>query len=318
MNNFKKKKASDNRIENIFRRNNLSLRKRVSLKKYCTFKIGGKAKYFITVRKIEKLIMAVKIAKELKLRFVVIGEGSNILFDSKGFDGLVIRNRCNMIKIRKGGVVEAHSGTTLKKLIKKCVQHSLEGFENIYGIPGTVGGAIWGNAGAYGTSISDFLDKVEILDGNGEIKTLGKRELYFGYRDSIFKRNKGVIILKVKFLLRRGKKEKILSKMIEIKEKRKKRLPPYPCAGSFFKNVLKEDGTKISAGELIEKAGLKGFRIGNAEIWSEHGNFIVNFGNATSSEILSLADKVKKEVKGKYGIELEEEVLFIPEKEVTL
>jgi UDP-N-acetylmuramate dehydrogenase len=310
---LKKRKDLAKRIENIFRERRLNFRKRVSLKRYTSFKIGGKAKYFITVRKIEKLIEAVKIARELKIRFVLIGGGSNILFDSRGFDGLVIRNKCEGIRIRKGGFVEALSGTSLKKLIKKCSAHSLEGLENLYGIPGTVGGAIFGNAGAYGSSISDFLEEVEILDLNGERKVLKKEEIQFGYRDSQFKRN-GSIILKARFRLRKGKRKEIIEKIQEVWRKRREKIPPFPCAGSFFKNILKEDGKKIPAGELIEKAGLKGFRIGDACVWREHANFIINLGRADSSQILSLAEKIKSEVKEKFGFELEEEVIFIPEK----
>ncbi len=309
---MKKKKDSEKRIENIFRERGLSLRKRVSLKRYNSFKVGGKAKYFLTVRKIEKLVEVVRLARELKIRFVLIGGGTNILFDSKGFDGLVIRNKCEGIKIRKGGFVEALSGTSLKKLIKKCALHSLKGFENLYGIPGTVGGAIYGNAGAYGNSISDFIEEVEVLDLNGERKILKRGEIKFGYRDSQFKRN-GDIILRSKFRLKKGKKKEVIAKIQEVWKKRREKIPPFPCAGSFFKNILKEDGTKIPAGELIEKAGLKGFRIGNACVWREHANFIINLGRANSSQILSLAEKIKSEVKEKFGFELEEEVVFIPE-----
>lgn len=309
-----RKKESTERIENIFRAKRLNLRKRVSLKRYTSFKIGGKAKYFITVKKIDKLIEAVKTARELKLRFIVIGGGSNILFDSKGFDGLVIRNKCDRIKIRKGGIVEAESGVSLKKLIKKCAKHYLEGLESLYGIPGTVGGAVFGNAGAYGSTISDFLKEVEILDENGEKRIVKKENLDFGYRDSRFKRENW-IILKVLFVLKRGKKREILSKIKSVWEKRKERIPPYPTAGSFFKNILKADGTKIPAGELIEKAGLKGYRIGNVGIWQKHANFIINLGGAKSCEVLSLAEFVKSKVKENSGIELEEEVIFIPERE---
>lgn len=303
------------KIEKIFRKNKLSLRKNVSLKKYSTFKIGGKTKYFMTVRRIEKFIRAVKIAKELKIRFIVIGSGSNILFDSKGFDGLVIRNKCEWIKVRKGGIVEAQSGASLKKLIKKCAEHSLEGLESLYGIPGTVGGAISGNAGAYGSSISDFLEEVEVLNGKGERKILKREEIYFGYRNSQFKKG-GEIILGAKFNLKKGKKKEIISRIREIWKKRRERIPPYPCAGSFFKNILRDNGSKIPVGELIEKAGLKGFKMGRAGIWDKHANFIINLGGAKSSEILSLAEKVKSEVKEKFGIELEEEVIFIPKKEI--
>lgn len=308
-----KKRGFVERIENTFRKKRLNFRKRVSLKRYTSFKIGGKAKYFITVRKIEKLIEAVKIARELKIPFVIIGAGSNILFDSKGFDGLVIRNKCERIKIRKGGIVEAFSGTSLKKLIKKCAKHSLEGLESLYGIPGTVGGAVFGNAGAYGSTISDFLKEVEILDEKGERITLRKEDLDFGYRNSRFKREKW-IILKVIFVLKKGRRSEILGRIKGIWEKRRELIPPFPSAGSFFKNIIKENGSKIPAGELIEKAGLKGFRMGNAGIWEKHANFIVNLGGAKSSEILTLAEIVKSKVKEISGIELEEEVIFIPEK----
>ncbi len=307
------KREDTKRIESIFRGERLNLRKRVLLKRYTTFKIGGKAKYFITVKKIEKLISAVKIAREMKIRFIVIGGGSNILFDSRGFDGLVIRNKCERVKIRKGGIVEAYSGTSLKKLIKKCAKHSLEGLEPLFGIPGSVGGAIYGNAGAYGKSISDFIEEVEVLNEKGERKVYKREEIKFAYRESGFK-NSDEIILRAKFNLKRGKKREILSRIREIWEKRRERIPPYPCAGSYFKNILKEDGKKIPAGELIERAGLKGFRLGEACIWEGHANFIINLGKADSSQILSLAERVKSTVKEKFGFELEEEVSFIPEK----
>lgn len=309
-----RKISSQKRIENLFRERRLKLRKRVSLKKYTSFKIGGKAKYFITVRKIKKLIEAIELARKLKIRFLVIGGGSNILFDSRGFDGLIIRNKCERVRIRKGGIVEALSGTNFKKLIKKCYEHSLEGLEPLYGIPGTVGGTVYGNAGAYGVSISDFLKEVEILDENGNINVLKKEDIYFGYRDSQFKRGNS-IILRVFFNLKKGKKKVILKRIKEIWGMRRKKIPPYPCAGSYFKNIILENGEKIPAGELIEKAGLKGLKMGRAEVWKEHANFIVNLGGATSSDVMSLAEEIKSDVKEKFGIELEEEVIFVPEKE---
>lgn len=302
------------RIENLFRERRLKLKKRVSLKKYTSFKIGGKAKYFITVREIKKLIEAIKLAKELKIRFLVIGGGSNILFDSRGFDGLIMRNKCERVKIKKGGVVEIFSGTTLKKLIRKCYEHSLEGLEPLYGIPGTVGGAIYGNAGAYGVSISDFLKEVEILDNNGNINVLKKEDIHFGYRDSQFKKGNFVII-RAFFNLKKGKRKVILKRIKEIWKKRREKIPPYPCAGSYFKNIILDNGEKISAGELIEKAELKGLKMGRAGVWKGHANFIVNLGGASSSDVLSLAKKIKTDVKEKFGIELEEEVIFVPEKE---
>jgi len=301
------------------------IKERIPLKGYTTFKIGGPARYFFVAKSKEDLKNGILWAKKKKLSFFILGAGSNVLFSDKGFNGLVIKLQNTQYEIRNTNVI-AGAGVPLQKLVLEAVKKGLSGLENLAGIPGTLGGAIWGNAGAFGREIGDLVEEVKVLDVRGsklEVKKLKKEDCKFGYRNSIFKRRKNWIILEATLELKKGNKKEIEEKIKEILKLRKEKQPlELPCAGSVFKNVpIKKVPKKIQekfnekikngflpAGVLIEAAGLKGFQIGGAKISEKHANFIVNLGGAYAKDVWKLIQKIKKEVKRKFKINLEEEI----------
>ncbi len=288
-----------------------TIQKDVSLKDYTTFKVGGPAKYFFVARTKEDLIKAVKVAKKLKLPLFILGGGSKLLVSDKGFEGLVIKIQNSKFKIQNEnskGKIFCEAGILLSFLVSVAAKKSFTGLEWAIGIPGTAGGAIYGNAGAFGKSMAEIVKEVEAIDiKNLKIKKLKNKECKFGYRDSIFKRKKNLIILSVNLQLEKGDKKEIKKKIREYLKYRKETQPlNFPSAGSIFKNP-----SGFSAGELIEKCHLKGKRIGNAQISKKHANFILNLGNAKAEDIEKLIKLAKKEVKNKFGIELKEEIQFL-------
>lgn len=255
----------------------MKFQKNISLKKYTAFKIGGTARYFFKAKNRSDLLKAVKEAQKRNLRFFILGGGSNLLVADEGFNGLVIK--------------------TGKPL-------SLYGLDWAAGIPGTVEGAVCGNAGAFSKSMADEVRSVEVFDvKTGKVRILKNKDCQFGYRTSIFKKKKNLIILSVK--LKTWKRNN--QEAERYLEWRKKNQPlSLPSAGSVFKNP-----PGFSAGELIEKCGLKGKKIGGAEISKVHANFIVNSGEAAAKDVLSLIKLVKKAVKNKFNVKLEEEIVFL-------
>jgi UDP-N-acetylmuramate dehydrogenase len=307
----------------------LKIRENVLLRDYTTFKIGGPARYFFVAKSKEDLKNAILWAKKKKLPFFILGGGSNVLFSDKGFNGLVIKLQNTQYEIRNTNVI-AGAGVPLQKLVLEAVKKGLSGLENLAGIPGTLGGAIWGNAGAFGREIKDVVEEVEILRINGltswRIEKLKNKDCKFGYRDSIFKRKKNWIIWEATLKLEKGNKKEIEEKIKGILKLRKEKQPlEFPSAGSVFKNVPIEKVPKkiqekfkgkikdgfLPAGVLIEAARLKGFQIGGAKISEKHANFIVNVGNAKASDVKELIEKIKKEIKKKFKIQLEEEIKLV-------
>ncbi|MBZ9572228.1 UDP-N-acetylmuramate dehydrogenase [Patescibacteria group bacterium] len=293
------------------------VKKSVLLKNYTTFKIGGKAKYFFVAKNRKEIIQAVSTVKENNLPFFILGGGSNVLVADKGYRGLIIKIKNQNLKFKKNTIF-AEAGVPLSKLIKVALENSLSGFEWAAGIPGTVGGTICGNSGAFGKSISDIVKEVEVFDlEKGKIKILKNKDCQFNYRDSTFKRNKNLIILSAEFKLRTRIKKEIKKKIKEYLDYRKRTQPlDLPSAGSIFKNPRFRQGSggrakRIPAGELIEKCGLKGKKIGNAKISKKHANFILNLGKAKAKEIKKLIDLAKKKVKNKFKINLEEEICYL-------
>jgi len=286
-----------------------NLKKNVSLKECTTFKSGGKAKYFFTAREKEELIKAILVAKKMKIPFFIFGGGSNILVADEGFNGLVIKTLNTNYKILNTKIY-AEAGAPLSLLVREATKNNLTGFEWAAGIPGTVGGAIYGNAGAFGKSMKDIVKEIEVLkivDCRLQIANLKNRECKFGYRDSIFKRNRNLIILLVVLQLKRGKRAEIKRKVQEYLDYRRKTQPlNFPSAGSIFKNP-----PGFFAAELIEKCDLKGKRIGGAKISEKHANFILNFKNAKAKDILKLIKLIKQKVKKKFKIDLEEEIQYL-------
>ncbi|MFH1226202.1 MAG: UDP-N-acetylmuramate dehydrogenase [bacterium] len=282
------------------------------LANHTNFKIGGPARYFFVAQNDEDLIKAVKAAKDLNLAYFILGGGSNILVSDKGFDGLVIKMQNVKIKMQndnlklKNCLITAGAGVKLSELIKLALDNGLIGMEFLAGIPGNVGGAIYGNAGAWGKGISDFVKEVKVFDGN-EIKIIKKEEADFSYRHSRFKETKE-IILEATLELTKGDVEISKQKIKEILEKRHANQPyQMPCAGCTFKNPSADQ----PAAFLIEQCGLKGKTIGGAQVSEKHANFIVNTGQAKASEVRELTELIKKEVKNKFGVDLEEEIILV-------
>lgn len=331
----------------------LEIKENELLKNHSTFKIGGLARYFYVAKNKEEIMSAIKWAHKNELPFFILAGGSNILFSDKGFDGLVIKILNTQYIIHDTKII-ADAGVNLGKLVIESINNGLTGLEWAIGIPGTIGGAVFGNAGAYGYSISESVEKIKTLvfsslrvplSGTkqsqgitaGSPRSLrslamterkyNNKKCEFGYRESVFKRN-NEIILEVSLKLEKGDKEKSRQKIKEAIFDRRKKTPPYPSTGCYFKNyvlqkendtliknfpelVSKVKGGKIGVGYLIDKCGLKGKQINNAKISEEHANFIVNLGGATAKDVFALADLCKQKVFEKYRIKLEEETRLI-------
>ena len=287
------------------------VQRNISLKNHTTFRIGGPAKYFYTAKNKNDLIKAIKTAKELKLPFFVLGKGSNILVADNGYDGLVIKVKSEKLKVKSYSLkfkVICESGVTLNKLVSKSIEIGATGIEWAVGIPGTLGGAIKGNAGAFEQSMSNVVKTVECLEVRPlNIKVFKSKDCKFKYRDSIFKRNKNLIILSAEIELKKGDKKEIKKRVRENLKWRKNNQPlDFPSAGSIFQNPK-----KYPAGWLIEKCELKGKKIGQAQISKKHANFIVNLGEARAEDVLGLINLAKKKVKEKFGVNLKEEIEYL-------
>lgn len=307
----------------------MNFKRNISLDRYTAFKIGGKARYFFEARNIEDLMEAIKSAKKLKLPFFILGGGANVLFSDKGFNGLVIKIKMTDFGFLKNKII-AEAGAQLGDLVWLSRKESLKGLEWAAGIPGTIGGAVYGNAQAFGNKISEIVESAEALDVKSlKIKKLSKKECRFDIKSSLFKKNKNLIILSVILKLKKGDRKKIEESIKEHLEYRKKHHPlNFPSAGSVFINIestirnkkilekypkLKEFNKKriIHAGYLAEECGLKGEKIGGAQISEKHGNFIVNFNNAKAEDVKKLIKLMKREIKNKFGLLLKEEIQII-------
>jgi len=281
------------------------LKENEPLFRYTTFKIGGPAKYFYIARNSRQLIAAAKTAQELNLPWIILSGGSNVLVADQGFPGLVIKAENRQVKI-VDNQVEAESGIMLNKLVSECCKQGLSGLEWAAGIPGSLGGAIRANAGAYQKEIKDLVLQVDIWDGQKE-KQLKKEECGFSYRQSIFKHNDQYLILFAKLQLTPGDREKIQSEVNQNVNKRQESQPyDLPSAGCIFKNPKNK-----SAGQLIEQAGLKGQKIGQAMVSPKHANFIVNTGSATAEQVIMLISLIKQKVRVKFAIQLQEEIEMV-------
>jgi UDP-N-acetylmuramoylalanine--D-glutamate ligase len=294
------------------------------LSKYTTLNLGGPADYFVEVFSEKEMKEAVGYAEKKNLPYLVFGEGSNMLISDEGYRGMVIKNSIREIN-SKDSVVTASSGTKLKELVHFAVEKGLSGMEKLAGIPGTVGGAVYGNAGGYGVAISDNLIRVKVFDGK-KIYWIDKKDCNFDYRESIFKKNK-LLILGAKFKLEKSSYEKVKNLAAEtIADRMKKYDFRIKSAGSFFKNVLASGLSvdqlkmipkdkiiygKIPAGYFLEEVGAKGAKRGGIKILESHANFIINDNNGTAEDFYKLAMEYKNKVKEKFGIVLEPEVQLI-------
>lgn len=280
-----------------------------SMKKHSTFKIGGPAECFIKIDNIEDLNQILKFSKENNIKITVIGNGSNLLVLDRGIKGITLMIKLENYKIiEKNEMVQviAGAGCKLGKLAQIFLQNEISGFEELSGIPGTIGGAVRMNAGAHGKEIKDIIEEVVAIDYQGNKRIFKKEELQLGYRTSIFKKEK-YIITEVKINLSKGDKETIKSKMAEYQNYRKEKQPiEYPSAGSTFKR-----GEDFLTAKLIDEAGLKGYTIGGAMVSNKHSGFVINKGNATAKDVLELVQYIENEINKRFGkkIELEIEVI---------
>ena len=281
--------------------------KNVSLKKYNTYRLDTKANYLIFPKNIEELINLLKYLKENKLKYLILGGGSNVILAKPVFDIVIKLDRMNKITINDN-IVTAEAGTSMISLSNTCMKNGLYGLAFAGGIPGLVGASTAMNAGAYKEEISDTLKEVKVLNPNLEVITMNKEELEYSYRDSFLKRNKNYICLETTFKMKKVEPDKIKSLMDDRKRRRIESQPiDRPSAGSVFRNP-----PMLSAGKLIEDLGLKGYSVGGASVSEKHANFIINDGTATYEDVIELIEYIKKKVKKEYNIDLilEQEIIW--------
>ena len=296
-------------IEKICRNLNIKYEKDVSLAEHTTFRIGGKADYLVSPPGKEELAALLKKLKANNIPFFIIGRGSNILVSDSGVRGVVVQMSEGFKHIEyNGSEVRAGAGVPLPRLLREASGKGLKGLEFAWGIPGSLGGSLIMNAGAYGSCMGNVVKEVLILTQKDELKKLRKEEIIFRYRGSTLK-DEGHIVLEAVLSLEEGDGTLIREKVSELKKKRKESQPPQPSAGSIFRNP-----SQAAAGKLIEDAGLKGKTLGGAAISEIHANFIVNKGGARAAEVLELINIAKEEVKKIYDIDLKLEIEVIGEK----
>lgn len=286
--------------------NNIPLKRDEIMKNHTSFKIGGKADFYVECCSEECLSAVVKECRSLGLVYFVIGKGSNLLVSDKGVEGVVI-SLCGFSDIScDGDIITVGAGVSLANLCNFALRNSLSGLEFAYGIPGSVGGALYMNAGAYGGEMSQAVISARAMDKDGNIREIAVEDMQLGYRKSVFKAN-GEIVLSASFKLSKDKKEDIKARMDDFMQRRKDKQPlEFPSAGSTFK---RPEG--YFAGALIEKNNLKGVSVGGAMVSEKHAGFVINYDNATAEDVKNLMEKIKQVVRDNDGVELEPEVIFI-------
>ena len=292
----------------------IELKENEPLAKHSSFKIGGPAKIAVFPKSTDELVSVLKAITNCNYKYRIIGNGSNILFDDKGFDGIIVftKHMSDTQYIHRGEktLIKAGCGKSLTELANDAgKKHSLSGLEFAYGIPGTIGGAVYMNAGAYGGQMSDVVKETEYFDTkSGAVVTLTAEEHKFDYRHSIFAEHPEYIILSTTIELIEGNVEEIWAAMSKNMASRREKQPlEYPNAGSTFK---RPEGQ--FAGKLIEDSGLKGYTVGGAQISEKHAGFTINIGGATSADVLAIIEHTKETVKKNYGVELESEIIYLP------
>lgn len=305
------------------------IQKDFDLKPLTTFKIGGKAKYFLEVGQKEELAAALDWAKDKHTSIFILAGGSNVLVSDVGIDGLVVKMSNRKVAV-KGERIEAGAGAMLPAVVSAATAHNLSGMEWAAGIPGSLGGAIRGNAGAYGGNMAESVETVEVFDmKKGQFDILSRKFCKFDYRHSLFKDDKSLVIWSAILKMHVGNKDEILGKINDILEKRKKANPKLPSAGCVFKNFTIEDiekanprlaqdardagvvkGSKVGAGWIIEQLDLKGKKMGEVKVSLEHANFIVNTGQARADEVIMMTSYIKQQVRDELGIQLQEEIEY--------
>lgn len=286
-----------------------SILKNEPMSKHTSFKIGGNAEYFLKIDTIENLKKIIDIATSNKINITIVGNGTNLLVREGGIKGFVIKLELKDFKIRNNlddVYITVQSGMSLSTLSNIAIKEEVSGIEFLSGIPGTIGGALRMNAGAYGMEMKDIVFKTKYMTYDGKIKTLEASSHEFSYRNSIFSRI-NVIILETTLKLKKGNSNEIKAKIDEYMKNRREKQPlEYPNAGSVFKRK----DNYITA-KLIDECGLKGYSIGDAEVSQKHAGFIINKGSASSKDVLDLIDYIKKNVKDKYKIDIETEIIVL-------
>lgn len=279
------------------------------MSRHTTFRIGGPADFFVTPEKKEQIGQIIELCRGRNIPYYIVGNGSNLLVGDRGYRGVIIQVFKKMNQIRaEGEKIYAQAGALLSKVAAAALEASLTGLEFASGIPGTLGGALRMNAGAYGGEMKQVTESAQVLTPDGEILVIPVDELGMSYRTSVISRN-DYVVLEAVLKLHRGSQEEIRAGMEELKEKRVSKQPlEYGSAGSTFK---RPEG--YFAGKLIEDAGLRGFRVGDAQVSEKHCGFVINRGAATAAEVVQLMDQVRMRVKEKFGVDLEPEVKRIGE-----
>lgn len=312
------------------------LEENVYLSVHSNLKIGGPAKFFAMVETEEEAVQAAREAREKNLPIFILGGGTNILIPDEGIDAVVIKTGFKGVEMEEGGKLRVGAGVLVADLLNFCIENELSGFEWAGGLPGTVGGGVFGNAGAFGGEIKDNIVEVRAIDLSEEkpvAQTYSHDQCCFEYRNSFFKKNslngKRMMILEVVFQVQKGSREEIRKAIQDKIDYRESRQPlEYPNIGSIFKNIPWESLSReihekfknvkktdpfdvLPTAAVIHDAGLKEMRVGGAMVSPKHPNFIINFENASAKDINELANKVKEKIEERYGIELEREVIFL-------
>lgn len=276
------------------------------MKKHTTFRVGGEAEYFLMPSSVEEIQAVLELLKEYQIPFLTVGNGSNLLVGDKGLEGAVLHLGRNFSDIRiEGTKVCAQAGALLSAIANQAAKAELTGLEFAAGIPGSLGGAVTMNAGAYGGEMQQVIESVCVLTEDGQVKTISKENMEFGYRHSIVPKEK-LIVLSAEFTLQKGVEAEIRAQMDDLAKRRREKQPlEFGSAGSTFK---RPEG--YFAGKLIMDAGLAGFTIGGARVSEKHCGFVINGGDATAQDVIDVMEHVKKTVKEKFSVELEPEVRF--------
>lgn len=278
-----------------------------SLKNHCSFKIGGKCKLLINIAKQNELVEVIKYLKSEKINYLIIGNASNILFDDRGYNGVIIKiaDKFNQI-YRNANILNIQAGASNKEIAKYCIEQGLSGYEALSGIPGSIGGALYMNAGAYGVEIYQLVQSVTILNSQMEIEEIDIKNINYAYRYSSLA-NEDNVILSVKIKLEKAKSEQVLEKVNYYTHQRMLKQPlEYPSAGSVFKRPKNNFASK-----LIDDAKLRGYQIGGAAISKKHAGFIINKHNASFQDVCDLIAHIQKVVEEQFNIKLEREVKVI-------
>lgn len=277
------------------------------MSKHTTFRVGGQVQCLVRISKIEQLVAIVPYLKLVEVPFFILGNGSNLLVSDKGYEGVILQisDKMNNITVTDN-YLRVQAGALMSQVARSALENELTGLEFASGIPGTIGGGVVMNAGAYDGEMKQVVESVTVMDGQGEILILDNESMEFGYRTSVIK-NRPFIVLEVTIKLASGEREKIASKMEELARSRREKQPlEFPSAGSTFK---RPEGH--FAGKLIMDAGLRGYAIGGACVSEKHCGFVVNKGDATAGDVADVIREVQEQVKDKFGVFLETEVIFL-------